>query len=73
MAETEKPRRILEGYLDEDEAAEEFDKSKQTLRSWRRKRIGPPWVDSPLGPLYPIAEGRDYLRRNTVQPRIKTA
>jgi hypothetical protein len=71
MSETTK--HILEGYLDEDEAAQEFGKAKQTLRSWRRKRIGPPWVDSPLGPLYPIAEGRDYLRRNLVQPRTKTA
>jgi hypothetical protein len=62
-------RRILEGYLDEDEAAAEFGKTKQTLRRWRRQRVGPPFVDSPLGPLYPIAEGREYLRRNTVQPR----
>ena len=66
-------KRILEGYLDEDEAATEFGKTKQTLRSWRRKRIGPPWVDSPLGALYPIAEGRDYLRSNIIQPRTKTA
>ena len=37
MAEVKK--RILEGYLDENEAATEFGKTKQTLRSWRRKRI----------------------------------
>jgi hypothetical protein len=71
MAETTK--RILDGYLTQDEAVEEFGKKKQTLRRWRRQRIGPPWVDSPLGPLYPIAEGRDYLRRNLVQTRTKTA
>jgi hypothetical protein len=70
--EAEKPRRILEGYLDGDEAVEEFRKSEQTLRRWRRQRIGPPFVDGPLGPLYPIAEGREWLRSQIIRPR-KTA
>jgi len=72
MAEAAKSRRILDGYLDEDEAVAEFGKTKQTLRRWRRRGVGPPYVNTPLGPLYPIAEGRDYLRRNIVQPRVKT-
>jgi hypothetical protein len=67
----ETTKRILEGYLDEDEAVEEFGKTKQTLRRWRRRGVGPPYVNTPLGPLYPIVEGRDYLRRNIVQPRVK--
>ena len=72
QTEAKKSRRILEGYLDEDEAVEEFRKSEQTLRRWRRRRIGPPFVDGPLGPLYPIEEGREWLRSQIVQPR-KTA
>jgi hypothetical protein len=53
----EKPRRILEGYLDEDEAAEEFDKSKQTLRAWRRNSFG-------HRPLQKLGRGRSITCEN---------
>lgn len=63
-------RALLSGYLKEDEAAEEFERSVQTLRRWRRQRIGPPWADTPAGPpLYPIEGGREWLRNRTVFPR----
>jgi hypothetical protein len=66
-------RTLLSGYLDEDEAAREFRRTKQTLRRWRRQKIGPPWADTPAGPFYPIADGQQWLRASHVQPRTKSA
>ena len=68
------PRRFLAGYLNEEELAAEFRRSIQTLRRWRRQRKGPPYVTDPGGePLYPIDEGREWLRNNLVQPRVAKA
>jgi hypothetical protein len=57
--------RILDGYVDEEELAQEFEVTVQTLRRWRRRKIGPPWVRGPGGVIYPIAEGRQWLRDKT--------
>jgi len=65
--------RVLEGYADESELAAEFNVAVQTLRSWRRRGAGPPWVKGPGGILYPVADAREWLRGNLVQPRAKTA
>ena len=53
----ETTKRILEGYLDEDEAVEEFGKTKQTLRRWRRRGVGPPYVNTPFGAALPDCGG----------------
>jgi hypothetical protein len=58
-------KRILDGYVDEDELAQEFEVTVQTLRRWRRRKTGPPWVRGPGGVIYPIAEGRRWLRNKT--------
>jgi hypothetical protein len=73
MTDTGPSASILDGYHDEDQASREFRRSKQTLRSWRRLRKGPPWVKGPFGPLYPIAEGREWLRQNIIRARDKSA
>jgi hypothetical protein len=58
-------KRILDGYVDEEELAQEFEVTVQTLRRWRRRKIGPPWVRGPGGVIYPVAEGRQWLRDKT--------
>jgi hypothetical protein len=62
-------KRFLADYLSEAELAAEFEKSEKTLRRWRRQRRGPPYVQGPGGVLYPIAEGRQWLRDNLIQPQ----
>jgi hypothetical protein len=62
MTELAERKRILDGYVDEDELAQEFAVTVQTLRRWRRRKQGPPWVKGPGGVIYPIAEGRQWLR-----------
>jgi hypothetical protein len=58
-------KRILDDYVDEEELAQEFEVTVGTLRRWRRRKIGPPWVRGPGGVIYPIAEGRQWLRDKT--------
>jgi hypothetical protein len=60
--------RFLDGYASEEEAAQEFNVTSQTMRRWRRLRKGPPWVMTPGGVKYPIEEGRQWLRNNTFRP-----
>ncbi len=68
MSEVKERERILAGYADEKELAKEFDVSIQTLRTWRRKGKGPPWVKAPGGIFYAIQESREWLRSSLVQP-----
>ena len=58
--------RILDGYVDEQDLAQEFEVTVQTVRRWRRRKQGPPWVKTPGGVRYPIAESREWLRDNLI-------
>ncbi len=66
---SEQEKRFLAGYLTADEFAAEIKRTEQTLRRWRRKKRGPPYVEGPGGVLYPLEEGREWLRSNLVQPQ----
>jgi transposase-like protein len=62
----EHARVLLNGYVDEEDLAQEFGVTKQTVRRWRRQMRGPPWGLTPGGVRYPIAEGREWLRDNLI-------
>ena len=58
----------IPGYQTEAEKAEQLGKSVRTLQSWRKLRIGPPFVKVGNTPLYPIDEGEKWLRNQLQQP-----
>ena len=37
-------KRLLDGYLSENELAEQLGRARRTLQEWRAKRIGPPFT-----------------------------
>jgi hypothetical protein len=61
-------RKVLDGYLNEDEQAAEFGVVKRTLRSWRQKGEGGPYVKIGKQIFYPIAETAAWLRANVRTP-----
>jgi hypothetical protein len=61
-------RRLLEGYLDEDEHAAELNVVKRTLRSWRQKGEGPPYIKIGKQIFYPIAGSVAWLKANEQTP-----
>jgi hypothetical protein len=73
MSEINERERILAGYVDEAAVAEEFDVSVQTVRRWRRQKIGPPFAKVGSGVLYPVDLGREWLRNRLTQPRAKAS
>jgi hypothetical protein len=65
----EKPRKLLEGYLTESELAAELDYKPDTLRKWRARREGPPWVLIGKTAYYPIDKFKDWLRKRIQSAR----
>jgi hypothetical protein len=65
MAQT---RKLLEAYLNEDEQAEELHVVKRTLRSWRQKGEGAPYVKIGKQVFYPIAGSAAWLKANEQTP-----
>jgi hypothetical protein len=63
--------RLLEGYLTEEQLARETDKSCRTLRAWRQKRIGPPFVMWGATVLYPRDGFSAYLKSLEQAPRLR--
>jgi hypothetical protein len=57
-----KPAKVLSGYLDEFETAEELDHHVQTLRNWRRHGKGPPYVVIGRRPYYRLEALYVWLR-----------
>ena len=51
-----KPRRLLQGYLEEGEACIATKKTQRTLGEWRERRTGPPFVNIGKTVYYPEAE-----------------
>jgi hypothetical protein len=61
-------RRLLDGYLNEDEQAAELGVVKRTLRSWRQKGEGGPYVKIGKQIFYPIAGSAAWLKANEQTP-----
>jgi hypothetical protein len=60
--------RLLDGYLNEDEEAAELGVVKRTLRSWRQKGEGAPYVKVGKQVFYPIAGSAAWLKANEQTP-----
>jgi hypothetical protein len=61
-------RRLLDGYLTEDEQAAELNVVKRTLRSWRQKGEGAPYVKIGKQIFYPIAGSAAWLKAKEQKP-----
>jgi hypothetical protein len=61
-------RRLLDGYLNEDEQAAELGVVKRTLRSWRQRGEGGPYVKIGKQVFYPIAGTAAWLKANERTP-----
>jgi hypothetical protein len=61
-------RNILDGYLNEDEQAAELRVVKRTLRSWRQKGEGGPYIKIGKQIFYPIAGTVAWLKANERTP-----
>jgi hypothetical protein len=60
--------RLLDGYLNEDEQAAELGVVKRTLRSWRQKGEGGPYLKIGKQVFYPIAGTAAWLKANEKNP-----
>jgi hypothetical protein len=63
--------RLLGGYLNEDEEASALGVVTRTLRSWRQRGEGPPYVKVGRQVFYPIDGGTAWLKAN-VQAPVRT-
>ena len=63
---------LLAGYATEDEVQAESAKSKRTLREWRQKRIGPPFILLGKTPYYPRDGFRAWLKSIEQAPRTRS-
>lgn len=59
---------ILAGYLSEAELAEQLHKSVRTLRVWRQRREGPPWIKLGGDVMYAEDSTRAWLKSLEQQP-----
>jgi hypothetical protein len=60
--------RLLDDYLNEDEQAAELGVVKRTLRSWRQRGQGAPYVKIGKQIFYPIAGTAAWLKANERAP-----
>ena len=42
----------MKKFMEEQEAAEFLNRSVHTLRGWRQKKAGPPWITDPMGAVH---------------------
>ena len=61
MSEQLNGRRVLDGYLNESELAAEIGRSIVTLRLWRRKGDGPPFLRIKRTAYYKIESVRRWI------------
>jgi hypothetical protein len=59
---------LLDGYLNEDEEASALGVVTRTLRSWRQRGEGPPYVKVGRQVFYPIDDGTAWLKTNVRAP-----
>jgi uncharacterized protein YjcR len=60
--------KLLEGFSPEHEVACELGVSVRTLRSWRQRRVGPPWTEMGKKILYRDAAIIGYLESQEIKP-----
>jgi hypothetical protein len=60
---------VLEKFLAEEELATNLKYTTRTLRSWRDRQIGPPWVKIGNKAFYPIDEIEPWLRSRIQRPQ----
>ena len=60
--------RLLDGYLNEDEQAAELGVVKRTLRSWRQRGEGGPYLKIGKQVFYPIAGTAAWLKSKEKNP-----
>jgi hypothetical protein len=71
MTNQPKGRRVLDGYLSEKELAAEIGRSIVTLRLWRRKGDGPPFVRIMKTPFYNVEKVRGWIAaQERKQPKV---
>ena len=58
----------IPGYRTEAEQATRLGKTIRTLRSWRKRGIGPTWTKAGKTVVYPENSDRDWLRSNEQTP-----
>jgi len=54
-------RRVLDGFLSEQAFADEIGRAVITLRLWRRKGYGPPFVRVGKTPYYDVEKARHWI------------
>lgn len=62
---------LLAGYATDIEVSVETGKSIRTLRDWRQKRTGPPFVILGNRPLYPRDGFRAWLKAIEQAPKLR--
>lgn len=59
---------ILTGYTPEDEFGRQINKGPRTLRAWRQRRVGPPWLKIGNAVFYNDSGARAWLKSLEVEP-----
>lgn len=62
------PSGLLSAYASEQEVADTLGKDRRTLRLWRQRRIGPPWVKIGNDPYYPRDGFLKWVQSRIVDP-----
>jgi hypothetical protein len=61
------------GYTAEAETAEELNVTQRTLRAWRRRGIGPPYVEIGRRIYYPTQHREAWIKSRVVHPAREEA
>jgi Helix-turn-helix domain len=62
------PRSVLDGLATEDELSAEIKKTKRTLREWRQRGVGPPFVRLGETIYYPREKVREWIASLIKEP-----
>ena len=65
------PAQVLNGYLTDEELAEELHVSLRTLRRWRVERRGPPFIKTGHQVLYSKSTVMRWLERLETKPQFR--
>lgn len=59
---------LLAAYASEREVADTLGKDRRTLRLWRQRRTGPPWVKIGADPYYPRDGFGKWVQARIIDP-----